>query len=191
MTIQRRTFSGDKSFGGRGGERKIKTKDGKRKNEIFLLRAKSKGNRELELKCDGAFKMEWPFGHNGIISVYRIGRSPELLIRQVQERYFRFKIIAFRLVEKSQILFVLGRNPHITIVTVEDHAGDGLPEDHAKCAVIGRNLIFSQAVHRMGRNTQFAINTGTKSPAVVGDHATVRHLLLGKVDRVNLGNKSR
>src|SRR6202047_1082271 len=190
MTIQRRTFSGDKSFGGRGGERKIKTKDGKRKNEIFLLRAKSKGNRELELKCDGALKMEWPFCHNGIISVYRIGRSPELLIGQVQERYFRFKVIAFRLVEKSQILFVLGRNPHITIVTVEDHAGDGLAKDHAKRAVIGRNLIFSQEVDCMGRNTRFAVNTVSQASAVVGDYGTVRPSLLGEVDRVNLGNKS-
>ena len=103
--------------------------------------------------------MERPFGHNRIISVYWIGRSPELLIGQVQERYFRFKVIAFRLVEKSQILFVLGRNPHITVVAVEDHAGDGLPKDHAKGTVIGRNLIFSQEVDRMRRNTRFAINT--------------------------------
>src|SRR6266404_846953 len=155
MTIQKRTLSSGLSF--RGRERKIRTKEGKRKNEIFLLQAKPGRNRELKLKCDGALKMEWPFGYNGIISVYRIGRSPELLIGQVQERYFRFKVIAFRLVEKSQILFVLGRNPHITIVTVEDHAGDGLPKDHAKCAVIGRNLIFSQEVDRMGRNPRFAI----------------------------------
>ena len=94
-------------------------------------------------KRDGALEMEWPFGDNGIISIYRIRRSPELLVRQVQERYFCFEVISLCLVEKRQILFVLGWDPHITIVTVEDHAGDSLPENHTKRSVIGGNLMNS------------------------------------------------
>lgn len=73
---------------------------------------------DSKFKCDGALEMEWPFGDNGIISIYWIRRSPELLVHQVQERYFCFEVIALRLVEKRQIFFVLGRDPNITIITV-------------------------------------------------------------------------
>jgi hypothetical protein len=105
---------------------------------------------DLKLERDSTLDVEWPFGDNRVIAIYGIRRAPELLIGQVQQRYFCFEVIAFRFVEKGQILFVLSRNPHIAIVAVENHAGDGFPEDHAKRPVIGRNLIFSQNAQPSG-----------------------------------------
>jgi hypothetical protein len=69
-----------------------------------------------------------------------------------QQRYFCFEVIAFRFVEKGQILFVLSRNPHTAIVAVENHAGDSFPEDHVKRPVIGRNLIFNKTPGRPVRD---------------------------------------
>ena len=86
---------------------------------------------------------------------------------------------------------MLSRNPDVTTISKEHRTGDGFTKYGSEGTEARRNLIFSQKVNSVSRDTRLTINASRQRRAIVGDDGAVGPELMDRIDRVDLSDKAR